>query len=95
MADHLETPNLSKRALLAGAALAGAGIAASTGGIRERVIANSRIGDRSEICSRKGEEGDTLKIGYGQQALCSTRTQRRRIARRLQDLCDSSDATSK
>ena len=65
----MTTPNLSKRALLAGAALAGAGIAATTGGIREALaqVLESGIDPKSVLA--KVKKGDTLKIGYGQQAL--------------------------
>jgi polar amino acid transport system substrate-binding protein len=69
MTDHLNTPNLSKRALLTGAALAGAGIAATTGGIREAMaqVLESGIDPKSVLA--KVKKGETLKIGYGQQAL--------------------------
>ncbi len=90
MTDHPDTPNLSKRALLAGAALAGAGIAATTGGVREALsqVLESGIDPKSVLA--KVRKGETLKIGFGQQALWFYKDAKTNEFRGVyKELCDS------
>lgn len=89
MTDFSGMPNLSKRALLAGAALTGAGIAATSGGVREALaqVLDSGIDPKSVLA--KVKKGDTLKIGFGQQALWFYKDPKTNEFRGVyKDLCD-------
>ena len=89
MTDFSGMPNMSKRALLAGAALTGAGIAATSGGVREALaqVLDSGIDPKSVLA--KVKKGDTLKIGFGQQALWFYKDPKTNEFRGVyKDLCD-------
>ena len=89
MTNFSGMPNMSKRALLAGAALTGAGIAATSGGMREALaqVLDSGIDPKSVLA--KVKKGDTLKIGFGQQALWFYKDPKTNEFRGVyKDLCD-------
>ena len=89
MTNFSGMPNMSKRALLAGAALTGAGIAATSGGVREALaqVLDSGIDPKSVLA--KVKKGDTLKIGFGQQALWFYKDPKTNEFRGVyKDLCD-------
>jgi ABC-type amino acid transport substrate-binding protein len=69
MSEVSDKPDFGKRALLAGSVLAGAGIAATVGGMREAVaqVLESGIDPKSVLATVK--KGGTLKVGFGQQTL--------------------------
>lgn len=89
MSEKIDSPDFCKRALLAGSVLAGAGIAATVGGMREAVaqILDSGIDPKSVLASVK--KGGTLKIGFGQQALWFYKDPKSNELRGVyKDLCD-------
>jgi polar amino acid transport system substrate-binding protein len=69
MTNAFDNPDFGKRALLTGAALAGVGLAAAAGGMSEALaqVLDSGIDPKSVLA--KVKKGETLKIGFGQQAL--------------------------
>ncbi len=89
MTDLPGMPTMSKRALLAGAVLAGAGVAATSGGVREALaqVLDSGIDPKSVLA--KVKKGETLKIGFGQQALWFYKDPKTNEFRGVyKDLCD-------
>ena len=89
MTDLPGMPTMSKRALLAVAALAGAGVAATSGGVREALaqVLDSGIDPKSVLA--KVKKGETLKIGFGQQALWFYKDPKTNEFRGVyKDLCD-------
>jgi ABC-type amino acid transport substrate-binding protein len=89
MNSRFDNPDFGKRALLTGAALAGAGAALVGGGMREAVaqVLDSGINEKSVLA--KVKKGGTLKIGYGQQALWFYKDAKSNELRGVyKDLCD-------